>query len=173
MYSNPPAHGARIVERVLTHPDLYTQWKVQIGGMASRIRDMRTQLRNDLEARNTPPPQGCRDWSHITKQIGMFSYLGLSPDACSLLVEKFHIYLPNSSRISIAGLSSVTVPRLAAAIHYAQSVGRAEDGEPSKPSRRVASTGRVGSRAGSRSCSRSRTRVAADEPAADSAPAQQ
>ena len=45
MYSNPPAHGARIVEKVLNDPELYQEWTQNVKTMANRILDMRNQLR--------------------------------------------------------------------------------------------------------------------------------
>ena len=41
MYSNPPAHGARIVDTVLKDPALYQEWSDCIKIMADRIIDMR------------------------------------------------------------------------------------------------------------------------------------
>jgi aspartate/tyrosine/aromatic aminotransferase len=37
-YSNPPAHGARIVDRILGSPELYAQWKSELTGMSHRIQ---------------------------------------------------------------------------------------------------------------------------------------
>lgn len=41
--------------------------------MSSRIREMRVALRRYLERIGTPG-----SWKHITEQIGMFSYTGLT-----------------------------------------------------------------------------------------------
>merc|ERR1712018_184859 len=65
MYSNPPAHGARIVEKVLNDPELYQEWTQNVKTMANRILDMRNQLRTTLEKLGTPGK-----WNHITDQIG-------------------------------------------------------------------------------------------------------
>ena len=35
-YSNPPAHGCRIVDTVLSDPGLYKQWRECIKTMADR-----------------------------------------------------------------------------------------------------------------------------------------
>ena len=68
-YSNPPAHGSRIVAIVLSDPQLYAEWKEELKGMSGRINAMRKELRGALEKSKTPG-----DWSHITGQIGMFSF---------------------------------------------------------------------------------------------------
>jgi hypothetical protein len=71
-----------------------------------------TALRAALVARATPG-----DWGHVTAQVGMFSYTGLSPAQCARMVEEFHIYMLPSGRINVAGLNEATVPILADAIH--------------------------------------------------------
>ena len=37
MYSNPPAHGCRIVDTVLKAPELFQEWRECIKTMANRI----------------------------------------------------------------------------------------------------------------------------------------
>jgi aspartate aminotransferase, cytoplasmic len=58
-------------------------------------------------------------WQHITDQIGMFSYTGLSEKVCELLSNKYHVYLLKSGRISMAGINKQNVKYLAAAIKRA------------------------------------------------------
>ena len=99
MYSNPPAHGARIVDTVLSDPDLYQEWRDCIKIMSSRIIDMRAGLRKRLEDLKTPG-----DWSHITTQIGMFSYTGLTEDMTLFLKKEKHLYMLKSGRISMCGV---------------------------------------------------------------------
>lgn len=55
-----------------------------IKAMSSRIKDMRAQLRSKLEALGTPG-----NWEHITKQIGMFSYTGLTRKPLFILSRSF------------------------------------------------------------------------------------
>lgn len=113
-YSNPPAHGCRIVHRVLTDTSLYNEWKDNIKSMAGRILEMRTALRKQLEAIETPG-----SWKHITDQIGMFSYTGLTPEQCTFLVNEKHVYLTQSGRISLCGLNTNNVEYVAQAIKEA------------------------------------------------------
>jgi len=114
MVSNPPAHGARIVETVLSDPALYEEWRDCIRTMSSRIIAMRASLRQKLEELGTPG-----DWSHITTQIGMFSYTGLSQEMCVFLKQEKHLYLLKSGRISMCGLTSKNVDYVAKAINEA------------------------------------------------------
>lgn len=114
MYSNPPIHGASIVAKILKDNDLYDEWTVELKGMANRIISMRQQLFDALTARGTPG-----DWSHIIKQIGMFTFTGLNAEQVNFMNKEYHIYMTSDGRISMAGLSSRTVPHLADAIHAA------------------------------------------------------
>ncbi|KAJ7965980.1 Aspartate aminotransferase [Quillaja saponaria] len=114
MYSSPPLHGATIVATILNDRDLYNDWTIELKGMADRIISMRRQLFDALHTRGTPG-----DWSHIIKQIGMFTFTGLNPEQVSFMTKEYHIYLTSDGRISMAGLNSKTVLHLADAIHAA------------------------------------------------------
>jgi aspartate aminotransferase len=80
--------------------------------MSSRIIEMRHALFNLLKEKGTPG-----DWSHIIRQIGMFTYTGLQPSQCEQLTNVNHIYLLKNGRISMAGLNSKNVKYVADAIH--------------------------------------------------------
>lgn len=114
MYSNPPIHGASIVAIILKDRQMYDEWTVELKAMADRIISMRQQLYDAMQARGTPG-----DWSHIIKQIGMFTFTGLNVEQVSFMTREYHIYMTSDGRISMAGLSSRTVPHLADAMHAA------------------------------------------------------
>ncbi|KAF7722600.1 aspartate transaminase aat1 [Apophysomyces ossiformis] len=113
MYSNPPIHGARLVSTVLNTPELKQEWLGEVKLMADRIITMRDKLRNHLEQDFGSK----KEWSHITNQIGMFCYSGLTPEQVDQLKSDWHIYLTRDGRISMAGVSSGNVKYLAEAIH--------------------------------------------------------
>ncbi|KAJ3236963.1 aspartate transaminase aat1 [Chytriomyces hyalinus] len=113
MYSNPPFSGPRIVKEVLGTPELKAEWHREVKLMADRIISMRFELRNHLE--KTYGSQ--RNWSHITSQIGMFCFTGLTPEQVDRLKNEFSVYLTRDGRISIAGITSGNVKYLAEAIH--------------------------------------------------------
>jgi len=100
MYSSPPIHGAHLVMKVLGDEARLQRWKVELKMMADRILEVRSLLRKGLEDRGAPGT-----WNHITDQIGMFSYTGLTNAQCVQLIEAHHIYLLKSGRISLAGLN--------------------------------------------------------------------
>ncbi|CAG9854928.1 unnamed protein product [Phyllotreta striolata] len=112
MYSNPPAHGARIVEAVLRDPVMYEKWQDHIKTMSSRIIEMRKELRRSLEHLGTPG-----EWNHLTEHIGMFSYTGLTESQVERMIRNHHVYMLRSGRISMAGLNPSNVYYVAKSIH--------------------------------------------------------
>lgn len=112
MYSNPPIHGARIAAEILNNAELYEQWLVEVKEMADRIIKMRALLKENLEKLGSK-----HDWSHITDQIGMFAYTGLTPEEMDKLAKEYSVYATKDGRISVAGITSDNVGRLAEAIY--------------------------------------------------------
>ena len=80
--------------------------------MADRIIEVRTLLRQHLEELGNP-----LNWQHITDQIGMFCYTGMTPQMVDLLALKHSIYMTRNGRISMAGVNTKNVARLAAAMN--------------------------------------------------------
>lgn len=111
LYSNPPKHGANIVRTVLSDKALTQEWHAELYAMSKRIQDMRSALAAELKKLGTPGT-----WTHITSQIGMFSYTGLSPTQSDAMVDKHHVYMLRNGRISMAGVTSKNVAYLAQAI---------------------------------------------------------
>ncbi|EMR69631.1 putative aspartate aminotransferase protein [Eutypa lata UCREL1] len=112
LYSNPPIHGARIASAILNDPALYKQWLGEVKEMADRIITMRALLKENLEKLGSK-----HDWSHITSQIGMFAYTGLDAAAMDKLAAEHSVYATKDGRISVAGITTENVGRLAEAIY--------------------------------------------------------
>ncbi|OWP05873.1 hypothetical protein B2J93_991 [Marssonina coronariae] len=109
--SNPPAYGARIASMVLNDEALFKEWEENLRTMAGRIITMRKELRGKLEALGTPGT-----WNHITDQIGMFSFTGLSEKQVLTLRDVAHVYMTKNGRISMAGLNSKNIDYFAKAV---------------------------------------------------------
>ncbi|KAK5116361.1 hypothetical protein LTR62_007908 [Meristemomyces frigidus] len=112
LYSNPPVHGARIASYILNDPALNKQWLTEVEGMAGRIIKMRALLKENLEKLGSK-----RKWDHITDQIGMFAYTGLTAEQMTQLAEEHSVYATKDGRISVAGITSENVERLAESIY--------------------------------------------------------
>lgn len=112
MYSNPPVFGARLVDIILSDPDLNKLWHEEVKMMADRIIDMRAALVAELKALGNT-----NDWSHVTNQIGMFAYTGLNADQTEAVAKNYSVYMTKDGRISIAGLNTKNIKYVAEAIH--------------------------------------------------------
>lgn len=121
--SAPPFYGANIAATVLGTPEIAKQWAQDLVTMSSRIKSMRQKLYDELVRLETPG-----DWSHIVKQSGMFGYTGISPaqivylrgrptsrarDSSNKTLDKYHVHMATTSRISIAGLNDSNVEHFA------------------------------------------------------------
>lgn len=110
-YSNPPAHGAKIVSAVLNDPVLLQQWHEDLKGMRERIKEMRHLLAEALKK------EGAKvDFSFIEDQHGMFSFSRLTPEQVQRLKDEFGVYAVKSGRICVASLNKANVAYTAKAI---------------------------------------------------------
>lgn len=108
IYSMPPAHGAAIVETILGNEALTKQWDDELTMMRERILQLRHQLAKEIAACGTE-----QSFAFIPEQKGMFSFLGIDKAQVAQLKDEYSIYMVDSSRISIAGLSSSNIQYVA------------------------------------------------------------
>ena len=111
MYSLPPDHGSAIVTRIIGDPVLRERWEGEVTAMRRRLRSMRELLVDALAA---AVPE--RDFSHITRAHGLFSFLGISAEQVEQLKRDYSIYIVNSSRINVAGITPANVAYLAESV---------------------------------------------------------
>ncbi|HEX7055538.1 MAG TPA: amino acid aminotransferase [Burkholderiales bacterium] len=110
-YSNPPAHGAKLVAAILADASLRALWERELAGMRERIKGLRRDLARAL--RDRVPGA---DFSFILEQRGMFSYSGLTREQVRALRERFSIYAIDSGRICVPALNRGNLDYVAAAI---------------------------------------------------------
>lgn len=110
-YSNPPTHGGAVVAAVLQNPELRALWEQELGAMRVRIKTMRQSLVDGLKAAGVKA-----DMSFITKQIGMFSYSGLSKEQMIRLRSEFGVYGTDTGRMCVAALNSQNIGHVCQAI---------------------------------------------------------
>lgn len=111
IYSVPPDHGAAVVSLILNNKDLHDEWIIELAQMRERLRDMRVRL-NDALIEKTPD----RDFSHLLRATGMFCFLGITTAEVVRLKKDFGIYMVDSSRINVAGITTKNVNYLAESI---------------------------------------------------------
>lgn len=102
-WSMPPDHGAAAVRIVLD--ELAAEWRVELEGMRERI----ATLRQRLAAANPL-------FDYVGRQKGMFSMLPVTPEQVLKLRTDHAIYMADSGRFNICGLSDEQVGRFASAI---------------------------------------------------------
>ncbi len=100
LWSMPPDHGAAVVATILGSENLRSQWQYELARMRDRINVVRAQLVDGLTM------AGAGEFGFIARQRGMFSFLGLAPDQVEQLRRQFSIYMVDSSRINVAGISA-------------------------------------------------------------------
>jgi aromatic-amino-acid transaminase len=105
MWSMPPDHGAAVARIVLDDAELRAAWRTELGEMCARIRSLRARL-----AAFDPR------LSYIDRQNGMFSMLPISEAAVLALREERGIYMANSGRFNVVGLSDDNVDIFARAV---------------------------------------------------------
>lgn len=113
-YSNPPLHGAAVVATVLDDGDLTAAWHDELADMRRRIHDMRGALAAGLDSRGVHLSDAGNGF--ITRQNGMFSFAGLSPEEVERLQTEHAVYILGSGRINVAGITPSNIDRLCDAV---------------------------------------------------------
>ena len=110
-WSFPPDHGAAIVATIAADAALRAQWAAELEAMRLRVAAQRLRLAAALRE-----CFGAPRFDYVGGQRGMFSLLGLAPQAVRALAAEHHVYIAADSRINIAGLPEPQVERLARAL---------------------------------------------------------
>ena len=105
MWSMPPDHGAACARIILDDPDLRARWLVELAGMRDRINAVRQRL---AEAH----PR----LAFIGQHFGMFSMLPLSKEQVLKLRDDHAIYMADSGRFNVVGMSDAQIGRFTAAV---------------------------------------------------------
>lgn len=113
-YSNPPAHGAAIIRTVLGDPELRRLWDDELTAMRARIKSMRELFARGLDTRDVRLAPDGNDF--ISRQNGMFSFSGLTPEEVDRLRDDHAIYMVRSGRINVAGITPGNVDSLCDAV---------------------------------------------------------
>lgn len=105
MWSMPPDHGAAAARIILDDPELHSRWLVELAAMRDRINSMRQRIA-------AADPR----LAFIGRQFGMFSMLPLSREQVLKLREDHAIYMADSGRFNVVGMSDEQVDRFIAAV---------------------------------------------------------
>ncbi len=105
MWSMPPDHGAAAVRIVLDDPQLRADWMIELAAMRERINSVRQRIAS-------ADPR----LSFIAGQYGMFSMLPISKQQVLTLREDHAIYMADSGRFNVVGMSDEAIDRFIAAV---------------------------------------------------------
>ena len=111
LYSMPPDHGAAIVSIILNDDDLRAQWIAEVKEMRDRMHNMRVLLSDALKAKAPD-----HDFSHLMRANGMFCFLGVTAEQVGRLKKDYGIYMVDSGRINVAGITAENVDHLAGSV---------------------------------------------------------
>ena len=111
IYSMPPAHGAILVSHILNSAELTALWHQELAEMRNRINNYRQLIIDKFKEQGI-----AQDFSFITRQHGMFSFLGINKEQIEQLRKDYSIYMVGSSRVSIAGLNHSNIDYFAKAM---------------------------------------------------------
>jgi aspartate/tyrosine/aromatic aminotransferase len=105
MWSMPPDHGAAVAHIVLDDPQLLADWLIELDAMRDRINAVRARIA-------AADPR----LAFIGGQFGMFSMLPLSKEKVVALRERHAIYMADSGRFNVVGMSDAAIDRFTAAV---------------------------------------------------------
>jgi aspartate/tyrosine/aromatic aminotransferase len=111
IYSMPPDHGAAVVAMILDDAELRAEWVAEVDEMRDRLKSMRSIL-NDALVIKTPN----NDFSHLVRATGMFCFLGITAEQVQQLKKDYGIYMVDSSRVNVAGITEENVGYLSDSI---------------------------------------------------------
>jgi len=105
MWSMPPDHGAAAVHIILEDEHLRAQWHVELTAMRDRINSVRQRIA-------AAHPR----LAFIGGQYGMFSMLPISKEQVLGLRENYGIYMADSGRFNVVGMSDEQIDRFIEAV---------------------------------------------------------
>ena len=103
-YSMSPYHGTGIVAELLSDESLKNEWQDELESVRNRMNRVRVDLAEGLNSAQTQ-----LDFGFVAQSKGMFCFLGISRDQVLKLRSKYGLYLLESTRINVAGLSQANL----------------------------------------------------------------
>ena len=105
MWSMPPDHAAAAISIVLKDEGLRADWLAELGEMRARIKRIRSAIAGAHPA-----------LAYIAGQKGMFSMLPVTREQVMTLRNDHGIYMADSGRFNVLGMSDEAVDRFVAAV---------------------------------------------------------
>jgi aspartate/tyrosine/aromatic aminotransferase len=106
-YSNPPRHGAKIVEIVLKSKELKNLWEEELSQMRLRMKNMKELFVQKIKK---------RDFRFLNHRLGLFCYTGIKESEVERLRVEKGIYMISDGRINVTGLTEKNIDMVTHAI---------------------------------------------------------
>ncbi|WP_213358198.1 aromatic amino acid transaminase [Chlamydiifrater phoenicopteri] len=105
-YSNPPRHGALIVNTIMKNPYLRQEWRDELEEMRSAMNEKRKFFVEKLSAE-------CKGaFDYILNQKGFFGYPAFSKEQVDFLREQYAIYTAPGGRFNLNGITEKNVAKI-------------------------------------------------------------
>ncbi len=98
IYSNPPTHGALVVETVLASPELTASWRTELESYRLRVAQMRQAFVTKGRALGF-------ELKNVDQQIGLFALTDLTSEQIEALARDYGVYGVPNGRLCLAGLN--------------------------------------------------------------------
>ena len=108
-WAMPPDHGAAVARIVMEDAELTADWRAELAEARARVGGLRAWLADTAAGAGL-------DLEAIRDQTGMFSTLDLDLAQVRRLRDEFGVYMTNSARINVAGLTEATMAPFVSAL---------------------------------------------------------
>jgi len=110
-YSNPPAHGARLVAKVRADEALTAAWYDELASMRDHLKSSRELYISTLEKKGV-----MKSAPLLRGQSGLFSFTGVSAAVPHWLRAERSVYMVDNGRLCIAAITPENVEYVCDAI---------------------------------------------------------
>ena len=104
-YSNPPAHGAKIVTTILEDAELRAEWEEENARMRARVHRMRARFAERMEGQD-----------HVLRERGFFTRVEITPEQVDRLREEHAIYMNANGGINLLAMTEEELQRFCEAL---------------------------------------------------------
>jgi len=111
IYSSPPAHGAHIVNTILSSDELSLLWKDELATLRKKLHDSREAIHLIVEKNNK-----MGSFEQLMKSTGLFCMCNISREKVLELRKEKGLYLCDDGRINIAAVRPELVQFIADSI---------------------------------------------------------
>jgi aspartate/tyrosine/aromatic aminotransferase len=100
-YSSPPAHGAHIINTILSSPELYSLWENELAETRNRLAEQRNLLYSAFQS-----VKPGFSYAHLMQTKGLFCLFDITLEQVIFLRNEKALYIANDGRICISAINS-------------------------------------------------------------------